>query len=209
MKILFQGDSITDMLRDREDLYSVGTGYPLLVKAALGLREPDKYEFINKGVSGNRVVDVYSRVKNDIINLKPDVLSLLVGANDVILELPDFYNGIDAEKYERIYSMMLKEIKDALPQVKIMLAEPFFLKGSATNEHWDYVYSEIRKRSEVVQRLAKEYNAVFVPLQEEFNRLYNTAKPGYWSCDGVHPTPMGHELIKNEWIKYFDKMLEE
>ncbi|MBQ9920892.1 MAG: lysophospholipase, partial [Clostridia bacterium] len=83
MRILFQGDSITDAGRARDNDINLGTGYPMLVKATLGFEEPGKYEFFNRGISGNRVVDLYARIKNDIINLKPDVMSILIGVNDV------------------------------------------------------------------------------------------------------------------------------
>ena len=89
MRILFQGDSITDVgrTRDNNDI-AMGSGYPLLVKGALGLDNPGKMEFINRGISGNRIVDVYARIKRDIINLKPDVMSILIGVNDVCMSLP-------------------------------------------------------------------------------------------------------------------------
>ena len=93
MKILFQGDSITDCGRSRENNINVGTGYALLVKSALGFEEPAAHEFLNRGISGNRIVDVYARIKKDIINLKPDVMSLLIGVNDVWHETGDSPNG--------------------------------------------------------------------------------------------------------------------
>lgn len=124
MKILFQGDSITDACRDRENDDIIGVGYPLLVKAKFGFEFPGKYEFVNKGISGNRIVDVYARIKRDIINLKPDIMSVLVGVNDVWHEVA-VQNGVDADKYFKIYDMLISEIKDALPNIKIMIMEPF------------------------------------------------------------------------------------
>ncbi len=107
MRILFQGDSITDAGRSRTDDVPVGVGYPLLVKAALGFENPGKYEFFNRGISGDRIVDVYARIKSDIINLKPDVMSILIGVNDVWHELTENPNGVDADKFYRIYSMLI------------------------------------------------------------------------------------------------------
>lgn len=97
-KILFQGDSITDAGRSREDLTNLGKGYPLFVAGALGMDEPGEYEFVNRGISGNRIVDIYARIKMDIINLKPDVMSLLIGVNDVWHEVSS-QNGVDGDKY--------------------------------------------------------------------------------------------------------------
>ena len=108
--ILFQGDSITDCGRNREQLEGTGTGYPLLVKAQLGFENPGEYTFINKGISGNRIVDLYARIKADIINLKPDYISFLIGVNDVWHEFGG-RNGVAAEKFEKIYTMLIEEIK--------------------------------------------------------------------------------------------------
>ena len=105
MKILFQGDSITDAGRSRENDVEIGVGYPLLVKASLGFESHGKYEFFNRGISGNRIVDVYARIKSDIINIKPDVMSLLIGVNDVWHEFA-VENGVDAEKFYKIYDML-------------------------------------------------------------------------------------------------------
>lgn len=203
MKILFQGDSITDAGRARDNDVNVGVGYPLLVKACLGFEEAGKYEFVNRGISGNRVVDVYARIKNDIINLKPDVMSILIGVNDVWHEISDSPNGVDADKYYKIYDMLIEEVKSALPDIKIMIMEPFVLKCSATEEKWDYFNSEVKKRAEMAKKIAQKHNLTYIELQNGFDELAKKFEASYWIADGVHPTAMGHEYIKGEWIKAF------
>ena len=106
MRILFQGDSITDCGRNRQQLSSLGSGSAMMVKGQLGLEYPAEHEYINKGVSGNRSVDLYARIKADILNLKPDFMSILLGVNDVWHEY-DGNNGVDADKYYKIYSMLI------------------------------------------------------------------------------------------------------
>ena len=101
--ILFQGDSITDCGRSRENDSDMGMGYPTMVKGELGLEYPGQYTFLNRGISGDRIVDIYARIKADIINLKPDYMSILIGVNDVWHELGGCCNGVSAEKYEKIY----------------------------------------------------------------------------------------------------------
>ena len=204
-KILFQGDSITDAGRSREDDSNVGQGYPIFVKAELGFEAPNEYEFINRGISGNRVVDLYARIKADIINLKPDVMSILIGVNDVWHEVGN-KNGVDAEKYYKIYSMLIDEIKAALPDTKIMILEPFVLRGDGTADAYDDFRPEVEKRAEKAKMIAEKYNLTFIPLQEKFDTAYKTAPEGYWLKDGVHPTSAGHELIKREWIKAFKSL---
>ena len=209
--ILFQGDSITDCGRHRERHEFVGDGYVQLVKAQLGYECPEEYEFQNRGIGGNRIVDVYARIKTDIINVKPDVMSMLVGVNDVWQELNE-QNGVDAEKYEKIYCMMIEEIKEALPNVKIMIMEPFCLRASATDnteeepDRWNKFQKEVQKRAEKARKVADKYQLPFIALQDEFDKLSELATNTYWLRDGVHPTQMGHELIKREWLKAFSKL---
>ena len=209
MKILFQGDSITDAGRARDNNESVGAGYPLLVKANLGLEHPGEYQFVNRGISGNRVVDLYARIRQDMINLKPDYMSILVGVNDVAHE---YYhqNGVSAEKFEMVYNLLLEEIKQALPNIKLMILEPFVLQGSLSDGGpgcWEYMQKEVPLRAAAAKRVAEKQGAVFVPLQAVFDKA-NADAPvkNFWLKDGVHPTEAGHELIKREWLKAFEQM---
>ncbi len=203
--ILFQGDSITDAGRGN----GLGTGYPLLVTAELGFKSPNEYSFINKGVSGNRSVDLYARIKCDIINLKPDYISILIGVNDVWHEIK-WQNGVDSEKYEKIYCMLIEEIKEALPDVKIMILEPFVLRASATDNteeipnKWEMFRSGVEKCAQKAKTVASKYNLKFIPLQHKFDEATKLADASYWLADGVHPTAIGHELIKREWLKAFE-----
>ena len=206
MRILFQGDSITDADRIRDNITDMGLGYALLVKAELGFENPSKYEFINKGIGGNRIVDVYARIKDEIIELKPDVMSLLVGVNDVWHDLHEIPNGIDSEKFYKIYKMLVSEIKEALPDIKIMIMEPYVLKGTGTEAHWEWFREEVEKRAAVARRIAEEYGLIFIPLQKKLDDAEKVAPCEYWLRDGVHPTAMGHELIKREWIKAFNTL---
>lgn len=206
MRILFQGDSITDAGRARDNNEFVGFGYPLLVKAALGLECPGAHEYLNRGISGNRIVDVYARIKSDIINLKPDVMSLLIGVNDVWHETGEDPNGVDAEKFFKIYAMLIEEVKEALPGIKIMIMEPFVLKADATAENWDYFRTEVPKRAEMAKKIAEKFGLTFIPLQAGFDELCKKAPTSHWLEDGVHPSPMGHEYIKTRWVEAFKSL---
>ena len=206
MRILFQGDSITDADRSRSNNAPLGRGYPLLVEASLGLEEPDQHEFLNRGISGNRIVDVYARIKCDIINLKPDIMSILIGVNDVWHELGDNPNGVDADKFFKIYSMLIEEVKEALPDIKIMILEPFVLEACSTTEHWEFFNTEVKKRAEMAKKIAEKFSLPFIPLQEGFDALAKKAPNSYWLGDGVHPTAKGHEFIKTQWLKAYKEL---
>lgn len=209
--ILFQGDSITDSGRNYESTIFEGYGYVTMVKGILGLDYPEKYTFMNKGISANRIVDVYARIKRDIINLSPDYMSILIGVNDVWHEFNN-KNGVATPKFEKIYSMLIEEIKEALPNIKIMILEPFVLKGSSTasNDNYEDLYplfrAEVEEKAKAAKRIAEKYSLPFVSLQEKFDEVYNPDFPDYWVRDGVHPTAAGHMLIAREWVKAFDKI---
>ena len=210
--ILFQGDSITDCGRNRENIASTGVGYATMVKGELGYECPGEYEFINKGNGGNRIVDIYARIKIDIINLKPDYMSLLIGVNDVWHELGGRHNGVSAEKFEKIYDMLIGEVLEALPDIKILILEPFVLKAGATTnteeepERWNYFRTEVPLRAAASKRIAEKYGLPFVELQDKFDEACKKMPASYWLQDGVHPTSMGHWIIKNEWLKAFKEM---
>ena len=214
-RILFQGDSITDVGRNRENpsaSNAMGCGYPLLIKARLGYDRPGAYECLNLGISGNRVVDIYARVQRDIINLRPDYLSLLIGVNDVWHGLSDNPNGVSAPKFERVYDWLLDEIQQALPDVSILILEPFVLPGTATlsdeqrPDRWETFSREVPLRAQAARRVAEKHGCVFVPLQEKLNEMSRLAPPAHWLRDGVHPTETGHELIARAWMKAFESM---
>ena len=205
--ILFQGDSITDAGRSRENDINLGLGYPTLVKGELGCDNPGQYTFNNRGISGKRIVDLNARIKIDFINLKPDYLSILIGINDVWHEFIE-KNGVSVEKYFKIYSMLIEEIKEVLPDTKIMILEPFVLKGSGTEEHFDEFRAEVQKRAAKAKEIAEKYNMSFIALQDKFDEAAKTIPNEYWLRDGVHPTIMGHELIKRCWIEEFMKLQE-
>ena len=209
IKYLFQGDSITDAGRER-DTSRIGSevfgyGYPILFAADILRSNKGVYEFVNRGISGNRIVDVYARVKADIINLKPDVMSILIGVNDVWHEFGS-QNGVDTPKFEKIYSMLIEEIKEALPNIKIIILEPFVQNGTATQS----VYADFRKgveeKAAVAKRVADKYNLAFVPLMKQFDDAASDGDTKYWTTDGVHPTAAGHQLIKEELLKAFNSL---
>ena len=210
--ILFQGDSITDCGRNRNLFDSMGAGYATMVAGALGEKEPYQYTFLNRGISGNRSIDVFARIKCDTINLKPDYLSILMGVNDAWHDYTN-QNGIDAVTFEKLYCMMIEQLQWELPNTKLMILEPFVLPGTKTcateefPDRWEFFSREVPLRAQAAKRVAEKYGVVFVPLQALFDEVEAGAPaPGYWLVDGVHPSKAGHELIKREWLKGFEKL---
>lgn len=202
MRILFQGDSITDAGRGTyDDPHATGKGYPRLLEAELAYENAD-YEVLNCGISGNRVVDLLARWKKDCLNLEPDVLTILIGVNDVWHELGS-RNGVGRELYEEVYRIILRETGAALPGTRIILMGAYLTHGTATDGDWEYFREEVEARREIVRRLAQEYGVDFVDLQKEFDQAQQKAPAAHWTADGVHPTAAGHQLIANAWKKCF------
>ena len=198
--ILFQGDSITDAGRDRNAAgpnNGLGTGYALFIAALVRAQQPTaNVQFFNRGVSGNRIVDLYARIKGDTINLKPTILSVLIGVNDTWHEFGG-QNGVDVPKYERLGRDFLTEVRAALPHVKFILCEPFVLPCGVVTKDW---IAEMDQRRAVIKRLAGEFHAQFVPFQTMFANAVKLAPPDYWASDGVHPTAAGHMLMAQTWL---------
>ncbi|MDD5698839.1 MAG: SGNH/GDSL hydrolase family protein [Victivallaceae bacterium] len=201
MRILFQGDSITDCGRHREAVnpnVGLGAGYAMLAAGRLLADRPDKnIRVFNRGISGNRVVDLYARWKIDALNLKPDLLSILIGVNDTWHSFGS-NNGVEVERYGRIYHEILTWTRQELPKVKIVLCEPFVLEFGAVTAEW---HDEINARREIVRNLCQEFELAFVPIQSRLNAALTQAPPEYWLTDGVHPTLAGHQLLADEWLK--------
>ena len=206
MKILFYGDSITDAERNRNlDFHpsSYGWGFVRDIAGDLLSKNPEKYEIINRGISGNRIVDLYARVKSDLWNLQPDVISILIGVNDIWHEI-NYQNGVELDRFEKMYRILIEDTKKVLPNVKIMLCEPFILEGAATSSRIEQ-FLEVYKYAAVVKKLAEEYGLYFLPLQEKLSQAAANGVENLLS-DGVHPAEGGAKLIANEWLKKFDEM---
>lgn len=203
MRILFQGDSITDCGRSRTDFTDIGRGYAHLVKARLSLDYPGKFEFQNRGVGGNRVSDVYARMYPDIINLDPDLMSIMIGTND--------YSWFEDEKYliryERVFNMLLEDVKTDLPNVKFMILEPFLLPGDrVVAENYPLRLAQTEKRSEAAQRIAEKFDAKFVPIQKHLDAVLDKAPIEYWTLEGVHLTEASNQILADQWLKAFKEM---
>lgn len=200
--ILFQGDSITDGGRARtgnDYNHTMGQDYAYILAAELGARYPERnLAFINRGISGNRVADLLPRWQMDTLDLKPGLLSLLIGVNDT---LAIGERAETVEQYEAGYDKLLADMLAALPGVKIILGEPFLLPVGKYKADYAVQLAEVAKRRAVVYKLAAKYHLPVVPYQQAFDRAMKTTPADHWSWDGVHPTYAGHGLMAQEWLK--------
>ena len=159
---------------------------------------PEKnVRFINRGISGNRVKDLVERWEKDCIQLQPTWVSILIGINDCWRRY-DSNDPTSVEEYEAGYRNILENIKRNIKGAKIILLEPFVLPVPEDRKQWR---EDIDPKIHVVRALAREYNTLFVPLDGIFAQASVSAEPAFWATDGVHPTPPGHALIANHWLK--------
>ncbi|MGA2620126.1 MAG: SGNH/GDSL hydrolase family protein [Thermoguttaceae bacterium] len=184
-RILFQGDSITDGNRGRsaDPNHILGHGYVFIIAAKYGAAFPDlKLDFINRGVSGNTVLDLEKRWQKDTLDLKPDVLSILIGVND----------SARHDQYEQVYDKLITQAKGANPKLKLVLCAPFVKPTGKIN-------GGIREKQRIVAKLAQKHGAALVQFQPVFDEAAKRAPADYWIWDNVHPTYRGHQLMADEW----------
>lgn len=196
-RVLFIGDSVTDVGRSRQDDSDLGGGYPMMIASWFSARYPARcITFLNRGISGNRVKDLKARWTQDCLNLKPTVVSILIGINDTWRRF-DKNDPTSTESYERDYRAILESTRQAL-NARMVLCEPFVLPVPPDRRAWR---EDLDPRIQVVRQLAVEYNAVLVPLDGLFAQAAAARRdPAYWLPDGVHPTRAGHALISQAWL---------
>lgn len=202
-RLVFQGDSITDMNwgRDESDRnHYLGHSYVYLIAARLGVDMPAiKLEFFNRGVSGNCIPDLKARWQKDAIDMKPDLLSILVGVNDVWRLLAK----TDIKEWEDDYRFILDASRKANPDLKLVLLDPFVLASGrlANADEYKKWRDKIDLLCPSVERLARDCKAVHVKTQSLFDQAAKAVSPEHWIWDGVHPLPSGHELIARNWVQ--------
>ena len=211
IKVVFQGDSITDSGRARDNDFNKGFGYAGMASGVLGAEAPLEYEFYNRGIGGDRMHNILARNQRDVLELKPDVISLMCGFNDVWYYL-DKSGGFDKTYYTMIYEIVLNEIKKALPNSKIITFGTFVLPGDNTgdadSDKWAAFCEGSKKCSECNKSVAERMGISFTPLQNVFDdALKMRGEYKYWLKDGIHPTAAGHWLIAREWMEAFKKAL--
>jgi lysophospholipase L1-like esterase len=210
-RLLFQGDSITDMKwgRNQSDRnHYLGHSYVYLIAARLGVDMPTTHlDFFNRGQSGNTVAQLRERWQADAVDINPDVLSVLIGINDVGQTIRAGKDHVLLEEWERNYRFILDASRKTNPALTIVLLDPFVLpsKRFGNGEYLKW-RAEVEKLCAVVARIAKDYSATHVETQQVFDNAAQVAPPEHWIWDGVHPLPQGHELIARNWLQQYRAM---
>jgi lysophospholipase L1-like esterase len=198
--VLFQGDSITDADRARFYPDDLGRGYALMAAGWFSARYPERaVRFLNRGVAGDRVVDLHARWDDDCLALRPDTLSILVGINETWRAF-DAGDPTTVDAFERGYRELLRRACEALPNVRVILMEPFLLPVADDRDHAAW-RADLDPKIQAVRRLAREFAALLIPLDGLFAQATARREAAFWAEDGVHPTSAGHALIAQAWLR--------
>lgn len=224
LKVLFIGDSITDgnwgggdgkpsserTLWDMNHIY--GHGFMFLCASHYMGNYPEyEYEFFNRGISGNSLYDLEKRWQEDVLDIKPDILSVLVGINDVNrYQHGDKASPFDFNAWDKKYRELLDKARQENPDLKIVLASPFVAPTGKMGENADFEeYNRIvRHCTTIVEKIATDYDAIYLPYQQMFDKILKTTpttQNTYWIWDGIHPTVAGHQRMADMWIKQADE----
>lgn len=203
MKILFQGDSITDAGRDRSDCHNLGEGYPKYAARLIAEQNPEfDFEFIDLAISGNQTKDLVERLQSDFIDIKPDIVSIHIGVNDTWHRCAD-RNWLPDEVFEAQYRRVLQEIKDKT-DAKILIIEQFLLPVPDKA----FFRVDLNPKIDVTRRLAREYADYYIPLDGIFAAACVGTDPLHWSADGVHPNENGSQLIAEHYSRAIKCLLD-
>ena len=206
--ILFQGDSITDVGRDRtlqdqpNHAHALGRGYAFIAASnLLADHDPDgMLRVYNRGISGNRVTQLAERWQADCLDLRPTLVSILIGVNDtwhgVANGTPE--NGVPLDRYEQVYRELLQQTRDELPGVRLVVCEPFSLECGAVLEL--NFHPDLDERRRIAMELARQFEATWVGFQAMFDEACKRFAPASLAGDGVHPTLAGHQLMARAWL---------
>lgn len=220
IRILFQGDSITDGNRYKEpakrwDLnHQIGHTYVYPIVSYLGRLHPGKYFFINRGISGDSAEKAIDRWQTDTLDEHPDILSTLFGINGNANRDGVFPEGVEAnlERFEKSYREILRLAREQNPDLKLILIEPFFLPVGRYIEHYNDFMPAFRRKQKIVERIANDFGGIFIPTQKRLEKLVvdcreeliangcDTDPNAYWLWDGVHPTENFHGYLAEWWL---------
>ena len=202
MKILFQGDSITDAGRDRTDYHNLGNGYVKYAVEYIKENNPDtEFEFINLGIGGNQTRDLVCRLDKDFLDVQPDIISILIGINDVWHNISN--GGLPNEVFEDRYRTVLKALKEKT-NAKIVVLEPFLIPCEDKN----FWRSDVDAKINIARKLAREFADMYIPLDGLFASAFIGDYPLTFAADGVHPTEKGAKFVGKIYADYVQKLIK-
>jgi lysophospholipase L1-like esterase len=208
MKILFQGDSITDAGRDRNDIHNLGNGYPKFAAEYIKEDYPEiDFEFVKLSISGKQTKDLVARLESDFVDIQPDIVSIMIGINDVWHHAGD-RSWIPAETFENNYRTILTALKERT-NAKIVMIEPFLLPTVSGTDNKDFFREDLDPKIQIIRKLAYEFADVYIPTDGLFASGLIGCEPMAYSADGVHPNTEGAIFIGEYYADAVAELIEE
>ena len=203
IKILFQGDSITDAGRDKRNYHHLGLGYPKFAAQILCEKYPDvDFEFINFGISGNRTSQLFDRLYVDCIEFQPDIVSVLIGINDVWHRYGASKIATTDAQLELNYKCILERLKNET-SAKILMLQPF-----TEGEDQAHMRPDVERIKPIVNSLAEKYADAYIPLDDLMHADENYGTEHYFTKDGVHPNPTGAAFIAKYYVEAISPIID-
>lgn len=203
MKILFQGDSVTDAGRDRSNPHDMGEGYPRYASAMIQDSYPDTpFEFVNLGISGNRTGDLVDRLESDFIDVQPDIVSIMIGINDVWHHYEFCNIETTDEQFEANLRTLLTAIRERT-HARILLIQPILWYGGCGDE----MLAELARKQAIFKRMAETFADAYLPIHDILAKQHFEDLTVY-SADGVHPTSDGAMLIGEAYLRAVSPLIE-
>ncbi len=204
IRILFQGDSITDAGRDKRNYHHMGAGYPKFVVQLLTEKYPEvDFEFINFGISGNRTCELFDRLYPDCIAFQPDIVSILIGVNDVWHRYGPARIATTDAQLELNYKCILERLRKETG-AKILMLQPY-----TEGEKQAHMRADVEKVKLIVNSLADKYADAYIKLDDLMHTDENYGKPDYFTPDGVHPNPNGAAFIAKHYLEAISPLIDE
>lgn len=197
---VFQGDSITDANRDRSNSLHLGYGYVPHIQEAF----PNDIVY-NRGISGDRTVELLARWDVDCLKLKPDFLSIYVGVNDV-WHKHKWNKPMTLALFEQNYRLLAEAAIRQNPDIKLLFISPFVFPFGDFQPHWR---PDLDGEIAIIDRLANEFGAIHLPLENILFEKAKTVPMEAIADDAIHPTPFGHRLIATEICRIIDTLYQQ
>lgn len=205
IKIVFQGDSITDAGRDYRNYHNMGNGYPKYAAQHIAEENPDiEFDFYNFGISGNRTCQLFDRLYKDGLEFGPDIISFLIGINDIWHRYGNNKIATTDAQIETNYRAILERVKRET-NAKIVMLSPYLLDC----DDKEAMREDLKTVLPIVRKLADEFADVYVPLDEKFAEAIKTQpEPKFYSGDGVHPNQNGAAFIGKLYAEAIKPLLK-
>lgn len=204
-RMLFIGDSITDCGR-RDRAAPLGDGYVSMFTELATARHPSRsIEWVNMGIGGNRTTHLKERWQTDVLNQRPDRLSIKIGINDLSSFRRGDHDGVPPEEYRQNYDEILSSTREALGEIPVLLITPFYISTNTEDEAEGTVLRMIPEYIGIVEEMSVKYETMLLNLHDVFREHLKYRPASVFCPEPVHPNHTGHMVIANALMEFLSR----